>query len=197
MAAAAHTQRPADSWDIDQPSASTSQIQTRRRIPSAPIHDDWDASSDDEEEADFEKKQQKLWEDANARAPMPQIVIAKSSASIVVAPPPTTMRILKRPSSTNATPTLKSSANGNQGETLKEREAKYHAARERIFGEPQPGGKTNAESGTSKPKVGVLRNPKGPAESTGKGEGEVAKGFGKRRNKAKKDPGRSPPNATP
>ena len=43
------------------------------------------------------------------------------------------MRILKRPSP-SLSPAASTNSGSAAGETLKEREARYHAARERIFG---------------------------------------------------------------
>ncbi|KAG6887475.1 hypothetical protein C0992_012103, partial [Termitomyces sp. T32_za158] len=83
---------------------------------------------------------------------MPELIIAPSatSSSHVAPPPPAafqpTMRILKRPgsdgSSKSATPPPSSA------ESLKEREARYQAARERIFG---------PDSGASTPLPGELK----------------------------------------
>nr|GAT57936.1 predicted protein [Mycena chlorophos] len=129
-----------------------------------------------------------LWDAANAHtpAPMPAVVMARtassSSAPIVPLAPAAfqpQMRILKR--SPNATPSPSvTPAATPPGESLKEREARYAAARERIFGkeEPSPVVLTPEEKKRAKekekkalqqqpPSSSISRNPKGPSDAAG------------------------------
>ncbi|KAL7284559.1 hypothetical protein ACG7TL_001851 [Trametes sanguinea] len=147
------------------------------------VRDDWD---DDDADLPDEEDPKKLWEEANARAPMPQVVIAGSSTSNAAAlsPPPAAlqpvMRILKRPSaspSSSASSPGSSSANDpSTSKSYAEREARYQAARERIFGGSQPAadatdaqqseGGANARSAANATPVRITREPKGPPSGT-------------------------------
>lgn len=75
---------------------------------------------------------------------------------------------------------------------MKEREARYHAARERIFGgdtPPSPPSTDKAKSQTqTQSVVKVVREPRGPAN----GRQSTSKGFGERKGKP---PNAKPPNA--
>lgn len=95
------------------------------------------------------------------------------------------MRILKRPSPSlsSTAPTNPSSATG---ETLKEREARYHAARERIFG-TSPNDEEDKKQFTGKAvsppfslnpatSVKLVREPRGPD-----GSDSDIKGFSERK----------------
>ncbi|KAG6816624.1 hypothetical protein H0H87_004471 [Tephrocybe sp. NHM501043] len=176
---------PPDAWDQPNPSPTS-----RRKVPVQTVPDDWDDDEDEDEDGPVtEEVNQRIWDDANAKAanPMPMLVIAPSatSASYVVPPPQSafqpTMRILKRPNSgaNSKSATLPPSSSA---ETLKEREARYQAARERIFG-PDTGTttplseelSTNAsnsahlisftgkrERAMEPTPSAVVRNPKGP-----------------------------------
>lgn len=131
---------------------------------------------------------------------MPALVISPSSTSTraILSPPPGAfepkMRILKRPSassSKSSTPPPSSTS----AESLKEREARYQAARERIFGEESPGdGTTSPKSPREKkerkssgsphntPGVTVVRNPRGPSQNSAESaNGKSARGFGGQR----------------
>lgn len=149
----------ADDWDA--PSASTS---TRAAVATAPVRDDWedDEDEDDQAQAPTEEANQRLWNDANTKpaAPMPTVV-----SSSTPTPPPAAfqpvMRILKRPDTNAANSEVPSVPSGE--ESFREREARYQAARERIFG-----GEREREQPTST----VLRNPRG---------GSAEKGFTRRR----------------
>ncbi|KAF8895860.1 hypothetical protein CPB84DRAFT_1782009 [Gymnopilus junonius] len=139
---------------------------------------------------------------------MPSLVISRGSSSSssmqslpLNQPPP--MRILKRPSP--AISPSQSSANVNSAtETFQEREARYQAARERIFGTPipteeasEPGDKKTTASSSSSPKltpptspslppsIKIVREPRGPSNSTSpkRDESRKSKGFEDRRNK--------------
>ncbi|KAG6919143.1 hypothetical protein DXG01_008950 [Tephrocybe rancida] len=192
MAAASSSQLPSDSWD-ESNFISTSRLKAAVQV----VPDDWDDDEDDDEPV-TEQDNQRIWEDANAKAPnpMPTLIIAPSatSASHIVSPPQgafqPTMRILKRPNSganKSATPPPSSSA-----ESLREREARYQAARERIFGSesgastpsgeespgvlPQPINFKDKRERTksSTPPATVVRNPRGP---TGNVETPTYRGF--------------------
>lgn len=75
---------------------------------------------------------------------------------------------------------------------MKQREARYHAARERIFGGdtppplPSSSSADKAKPQTQTQTVKVVREPRGPANSSRQ---STSKGFGERKGK--------PPNATP
>jgi len=179
-----------DSWDRP-PAPSRSNI-LRRSVLAQSVPDDWDKDDDEEEEVD----NQKIWEDANTRAPMPQLLISSSSTTTPVATPPVTafqgpMRILKRPSQNSSSNSFSSQA---PTETLAQREARYQAARERIFGGDDGSGSNVNDSalkrggaqkgGPSLPTVNVIRNPIGPSESSKDTEGgQVSKGFESRNTK--------------
>ena len=150
---------------------------------------------------------------SNQRAPMPQLVMAGSGTGSVGAtsPPPAAfqpaLRILKRPtaspsssSSASSVPTLGSGSSSSSSGTYAEREARYQAARDRIFGDssPSPGAsndqsqpKTQASAPKlNPPQVRIAREPKGPpavdADATspdGRGRGGDSRGFGSRRDK--------------
>ncbi|KAG9313730.1 hypothetical protein JVU11DRAFT_6083 [Chiua virens] len=140
-----------------------------------------------------------IWEEANKRTPMPELIVARASTSHSFPPPPPaalqpTLRILKRPSLNAAggvpgssSPPVSSSSSGmtltpggsgtvspTPRGTLAEREAQYQEARNRIFGErdkdkPATGG------------VVVLRDPLGPESELEDGTCGPVKGFGERR----------------
>lgn len=106
----------------------------------------------------------------NTKAPMPELVI--SSLNTSPPPPPSIlqrpMQILKRPTASNSSPATTSQTGTN--ESLTQREARYHAARERIFG---------ADSEQKEQETVVVRNLRGPTEQGG----EPTKGFSGRRRK--------------
>jgi len=160
---------------------------------SKPTHvpDDWD--NDDEDE---ETDSQKIWETANTKSPMPQLVISRSSTSTTVVPPPppaiiqAPMRILKRPAPTTTPPNTSSASSSPVPQTLAEREAKYQEARERIFGSPKLSDQDGPTTGTPSPKPAsnAIRNPAGPDADAPGHDSSVSQGFGVRR-------GRGPPKA--
>ncbi|KAL0945991.1 hypothetical protein HGRIS_012269 [Hohenbuehelia grisea] len=189
-----------DSWD-DEPSASSSastQFSNRpapsKRAVAAAVPDDWDDESNDEAVEPDSDLNKKIWQDANTRAPMPEVLVksATGGTGAVIAPPPAAfqapMRILKRP--TSAAPSARSDSSSRNAESLQEREARYHAARERIFGLGEAEGGSAAESTlalsrqdnrtnkpgshTSKPSVPVVRAPLGPSEGI---DGQQNHGF--------------------
>ena len=93
---------------------------------------------------------------------MPSLIVSGAAAPPAAALQPK-MRILKRPTNTGPVGLPPPAV---AGETLKEREARYQAARERIFGAEGDGTASPGEkrSGQTTPvAVGVVRNPRGPA----------------------------------
>ncbi|KAJ7072765.1 hypothetical protein C8F01DRAFT_1243789 [Mycena amicta] len=87
---------------------------------------------------------------------MPTVVLTSTSAPVPLAPAAfqPQLRILKRPTTATAPAPAPPTP---PGESLKEREARYQAARERIFG---------TEDTVEKKKAGgVVRNPKGPSDT--------------------------------
>lgn len=104
---------------------------------------------------------------------MPTVIISPnaSSTSNVVAIQPGVfepkMQILKRPKDTDLPSS--SSQKSMPGESLKERESRYQAARQRIFGEAEntAQGETNT----------ILRQPTGPSESNPGSGSKPPKGF--------------------
>ncbi|KAI0768250.1 hypothetical protein BD413DRAFT_614581 [Trametes elegans] len=193
---------------------SSQAAQPRQRIPTsyaAAVRDDWDDDDDDDAAAaEASEDHRKLWDEANQRAPMPQVVIAGSSTSgaAALSPPPAALqpvlRILKRPSASgSATPSSTSSGTSSPApsaaggglsasNSYAEREARYQAARERIFGDSAVPDSRKAEAkkkagsaasadikgagaeATSVP-VQIAREPKGPPSGARDG-GAVASG---------------------
>ncbi|KIK93023.1 hypothetical protein PAXRUDRAFT_829408 [Paxillus rubicundulus Ve08.2h10] len=169
------------------------------------VRDDWDEDDDGEEEQDNAK----IWEAANNKTPMPELIISPASTGQTILPSPPaafqpTLRILKRPSpsqSTSATSTSLSLAQTRS--TFAEREAQYQEARNRIFGERNAGrgiplgqeclvderatlGGDMGKKSASRSAVTVVRDPLGPSfESSIQDKGQPAKGFGDRRSRGK------------
>ncbi|THV02183.1 hypothetical protein K435DRAFT_852999 [Dendrothele bispora CBS 962.96] len=193
-------------WEFDR---ATSTVARRKEVET--VRDDWE-DDDDEPEVASEEVNRKIWEEADRKAPAPMPLVSSAST----APPPgafqPTMKILKRPQ-TNSNP---SSAPGTPSpvgglsasvstESLQEREARYQAARNRIFGENPGSDQSNtsstislplssstsreerfrASSNKSPPATTVTRNPRGPENSHGIGEKGVtsSRGFEGRRAK--------------
>lgn len=148
---------------------------------------------------------------------MPELVISSSTAS-TVAPPPVTafqtpMRILKRPSASPNSNANSSASQGASGQTLAEREARYQAARERIFGGDDGSG-ILSDNGNEKSKRGgsvpgpssqaqtgnVLRQPLGPEADSSKATdvGQAPKGFKRRsiNETPRSQPGTAVPRST-
>ncbi|THH14731.1 hypothetical protein EW146_g5637 [Bondarzewia mesenterica] len=199
----------ADSWDY--PSTSSVSI---HRAPTEPVRDAWD---DDEEDEDNEK----LWENANTKAPMPELVISPSStgappASLPQAALQTPIRILKRAgNATSNTSSSNSQSPSSQQQSFAEREARYQAARERIFAVDghQDQQKTSTEAAKantgnghaarvgdseSHGGVSIVRNPKGPALNALSAEGSagLSRGFAGRR-RGRREPGLADGASTP
>lgn len=144
---------------------------------------------------------------------MPALVISRgtSSASATASLPlhqPPAMRILKRPSpSVSPNP----SANlASTGETFEAREARYQAARERIFGvstgassDAQDKMKNSALRKTASPTpppnqaASVVREPRGPSNPLPNPENKSEnRGFGERRTKQPPPSTTTPPTTT-
>ncbi|KAF9484100.1 hypothetical protein BDN70DRAFT_872993 [Pholiota conissans] len=204
--------RSVDAWD-DEPRRSTtsnasgigSTSNVRPKAAPVAVKDDWEDDDEEEEDSSLEDKNRQLWEDANNKEhhPMPAVVISRGvSASITTPtlplnqPPP--MRILKRPSASPSPSTTNVST--PTGETLQEREARYQAARERIFGGAQEAGgestegkknppskksgsqstsptPSNSSPNSSASTTKVVRNPRGPSNSSS----VSVNGFGERK----------------
>ena len=133
---------------------------------------------------------------------MPSLIISRGFSSTTVTPSlplnqPPTMRILKRPTGSGLSSPSGSSTNlsSTLGETLQAREARYQAARERIFGTSSPdsmdsGDKSKSPTGkkptpsptpTSPPSANkIVRDPRGPTNSADNTKGKAeSKGFGR------------------
>ncbi|KZV75612.1 hypothetical protein PENSPDRAFT_680846 [Peniophora sp. CONT] len=162
-----------DSWDS--PVASSSTPVAIARAPVA-IKDDWDDSEESEPE-----DSKKIWEAANTKAPLPQLVATPTSTSSAPALPSgafaAPIRILKR------TPTGSGSSTpstASQQPTYADKKAQYDAARQRIFAAEEQA--KNPASEKLPEKTAVLRQPLGP--TSGEDSTETAssgsKGFAKR-----------------
>jgi len=160
-----------------------------------------------------------IWEAANAKAPAPKLdVIASTSLRPGAVVPPseifqTPIRILKRPDAKRETvnqgPRVLSKE--EQEKQLKDKEAEYLKARERIFAasssstsvdstksdgqerhvtDGSRAASLKAQQGERESSQGVtvIRNPRGPSPGNGTGE-NPSRGFGSRRGKrrGKKD----------
>ncbi|KAI0634049.1 hypothetical protein C8Q77DRAFT_1109605 [Trametes polyzona] len=182
----------------------------------APVRDDWDEDEDEAAQQESEDPQ-RLWEEANQRAPMPQVVIANTSTSVTAAlsPPPAALqpvlRILKRPSASSPNPSPSATGSSSPGsgsstsiasqlgtpQSYAAREAAYHAARERIFGESTRESPTATTKSGQQPaasaSVPIAREPKGPpsgitdqatdVSSIAGGQAGNARGFANRRGR--------------
>ncbi|KZT36278.1 hypothetical protein SISSUDRAFT_1050137 [Sistotremastrum suecicum HHB10207 ss-3] len=107
------------SWGVEE------KVKSIPKAKKAPVRDDWEDESEEEDSV-------QTWNDANTKAPMPEII---SSSSTKPPPPPTealqTLKILKRRPQTSKSPS--SSSSTTTSKTLEEREKSYQEARERIF----------------------------------------------------------------
>ncbi|KAF8960945.1 hypothetical protein BDZ97DRAFT_1277599 [Flammula alnicola] len=205
--------RSIDTWD-DEPRRPTRSIASasgsKSSIPKIQqpiaVRDDWELDDDEEEDVgrSVDEQNKRIWEDANTKEhhPMPALVISRGTSASVTTPSlplnqPPAMRILKRPS---ASPSQSSTnVNATTGETLQEREARYQAARERIFGSsseetPENGDKksnpTFKKATTStlpppSPATKAVRDPRGPSNGAANASGKSEdKGFGERKKLA-------------
>ncbi|TFY53041.1 hypothetical protein EVJ58_g9669 [Rhodofomes roseus] len=174
----ASTSTASDVWEQSLPDASSLAHRVKAKAPVAVVRDSWD---DDDDEDKEEEDPQALWENANKKAPMPELVMVGSGTSTVLPPPPAafqpTLKILKRPTAgaSSSAPAAQSAVDAQK--SYAEREAQYQAARQRIFSDsPRQGGadglSIDAERGAtvksrSPPpadttSVRVLRAPRGP-----------------------------------
>ncbi|KAG1861128.1 hypothetical protein DFJ58DRAFT_905423 [Suillus subalutaceus] len=160
-----------------------------QRKPQQVVPDDWDNDEDEDED------NAKVWEDANNKAPMPELIISPSSTGTCVVPPPPaafqpTMRILKRPSPSQSASNSTTSLSSQTRNTLAEREAQYQEARNRIFGTTSERGSDDLLSRRGGADAGsaasaVLRSPTGPSDTdkeVGRTDDSPPKGFRDRRN---------------
>jgi hypothetical protein len=139
----------------------------------------------------------------NTQSPMPEVVVVRSSSTTpsIVAHPSvfqSPMRILKRPSNSQSSSasSLSSATDSQSHQSLAEREARYQAARERIFGEERAGkGLEASGKEASRATTTVVRNLRGPSSSADGEEkaGSIAKGFESRRRDAGLRPTLEPP----
>ncbi|TCD67360.1 hypothetical protein EIP91_000227 [Steccherinum ochraceum] len=190
-----------DPWDYSPPTQPSVPI-SHKKVPAA-VPDDWDADEDEEDEPE------RLWENANKKAPMPVVITSTGTSSSVISPPPAafqpSLRILKRPSASSSSAASSSNGSDAQQKTYAEREAQYQAARERIFGSgtttPTQGVSTSDRNkrssarypgsppgSASPPPSTVIRNPRGPEDTTrtrGPDSGS-GRGFNNRRGAVKK-----------
>lgn len=123
-----------------------------------------------------------LCRNAKVPAPMPTIVSAPSASYAL--PPPAAfqpaLRILKRPSPSTSTPGSSSNPSTPDASNLKEREAQYQAARERIFGADSLASPPAVGGNTQSPAARIVREPRGPGESKDNEPGQEIKGFTRR-----------------
>ncbi|KAF5350593.1 hypothetical protein D9756_008676 [Leucocoprinus leucothites] len=192
---------PLDAWDYQ----TNTNPSRKPVVTPAQVRDDWEDDDDDENDVKGteelkeelspssspknrvhalpveEGTNKKIWEAANSQdsAPMPALLSSRTGSVI---PPPAgafqpAMRILKRPQSSSSSASQGSPATSPPptGESLHEREARYAAARERIFGLDG-----SDESVATSPKlsnnVKIIREPKAPDSAPGKQQAQSA-GF--------------------
>ncbi|KAF7351792.1 SUZ domain-containing protein [Mycena sanguinolenta] len=99
----------------------------------------------------------------------PRLLLRPVSACAPAAALQPAMRILKRPS-LSASPTSTPVPEGGgktAAEALKEREARYGAARERIFGLEETSPASESKEKEGRERKGMTRNPRGPAKERG------------------------------
>ncbi|KAK1230509.1 hypothetical protein PQX77_006437 [Marasmius sp. AFHP31] len=194
--------------DWGQPEPSTSQQHAAKKSNTV-VRDDWE-DEEEEEESPSDERNKEIWEEAyvshsiklpfaipdksfmlrntKVPAPMPVLSPSSSSRSATSPPPPAAFqpafKILKRPSNAT-TPAGNRTPSPASLESLKEREARYQEARNRIFNEGDSETKRPTPTPTPTP-TGIARNPHGPtvtaSSDTHTNEGQA--GFGKRRTQA-------------
>lgn len=160
-----------DSWGNERPSTIT--IMQRPKASKVPVRDSWD-DDDDEDESVTDSKL--MWEQANARAPMPGVQLSTTTTVTGISlPPPAAfkepLKILKRPGSETKSPSTSPSPllSPQSTKTLQERESQYKAARERIFGDKETDKDRNTSSSTTHShsvnegqRSFIIRDPVGP-----------------------------------
>ncbi|KIK68313.1 hypothetical protein GYMLUDRAFT_35696 [Collybiopsis luxurians FD-317 M1] len=155
----------------------------RPKAPPEVVRDDWE--DEEEEEAPVEEKNKRIWDKANheAAAPMPAFVVSSSSRSVVSPPPAAAfqpaLKILKRPANNQSNSSTSTPAVSK--ESLEDREARYQAARQRIFGDDttSAGSEASTYHLASKKDNSVIRNPRGPDETVST-DATPSKGFSSR-----------------
>ncbi|KAF4576277.1 SUZ domain-containing protein [Pleurotus pulmonarius] len=196
-----------DPWDQEPPNRGLVVTRPSKQLQRQVVPDDWDDDDDEEDALPDPELNKKIWHEANTKAPMPEVLV--KSSSTVVAPPASAfqpqLRILKRPSATP--PASNTPSQVGTRDSVQEREARYNAARERIFGTneqgQEPEGSTNASlsslqsaplrdssrrmdptHSSTPPRTSVTRNPRGPADAgltmMGTDGSPVPRGFGRR-----------------
>ncbi|KDQ32982.1 hypothetical protein PLEOSDRAFT_1080401 [Pleurotus ostreatus PC15] len=196
-----------DPWDQEPPNTGLVVTRPSKQPQRQVVPDDWDDDDEEEDALPDPELNKKIWHEANTKAPMPEFLV--KSSSTIVAPPASAfqpqLRILKRPSATPPASTSPSLVGAR--ETVQQREAKYNAARERIFGTNEQGrdseGSRNASlsslqsaplrdsvrridptQSSTPPRTSVTRNPQGPADAgltmTNADGSPVPRGFGRR-----------------
>ncbi|EPS93426.1 hypothetical protein FOMPIDRAFT_1039093 [Fomitopsis schrenkii] len=173
----ASTSSTMDVWDNSVPDTAPAAHVAKARAPAAVVRDSWDDDDDDDDEEDVaeEETPQSLWENANKKAPMPELVSSGSGTSVALPPPPAAfqpaLKILKRPTTGPASPSTSAPSSADVQKSYAEREAKYQAARQRIFKDTaRPSATSDAtsdvEARTPPPvdtaSVKVIRAPRGP-----------------------------------
>ncbi|KAF5392881.1 hypothetical protein D9757_000820 [Collybiopsis confluens] len=157
---------------------------TLRRLKAPEVvRDDWEDEDEEEEAVPVEERNKKLWEKANTEtaAPMSAFIISSSSPGSMASPPPVAafkpaLKILKRP--VNSQPNTPSATPALAKESLGDREARYQAARQRIFGNEAASATSETISYhlASKKDNRIMRNPRGPEDSN-LTDGALPKGF--------------------
>lgn len=123
---------------------------------------------------------------------MPELVISGSGTGMALPPPPAafqpTLKILKRPATGTAPPIPAVPSSADVQKSYAEREAKYQAARQRIFNDAaRPGVTSDTTSATAETRdpqpgdtgnVKVIRAPRGPTADT---DSKPSRGFGSKR----------------
>ncbi|KAI0726941.1 hypothetical protein C8Q72DRAFT_887045 [Fomitopsis betulina] len=176
----ASTSSSANIWESSIPDAAPV---VKAKTPAAVVRDSWD-DDDDEEGTEEEETPQTLWENANKKAPMPELVISGSGTGLAFPPPPAAfqpaLKILKRATTGPALPSSSAPSPADVQKSYAEREAKYQAARQRIFNDTVPSDTTSAAPPGSVTVIRPLRGPSADA-STSSTDSKVSRGFTSKR----------------
>lgn len=120
----------------------------------------------------------------NKKAPMPELVISGSGTGLAFPPPPAAfqpaLKILKRATTGPALPSSSAPSPADVQKSYAEREAKYQAARQRIFNDTVPSDTTSAAPPGSVTVIRPLRGPSADA-STSSTDSKVSRGFTSKR----------------
>ncbi|KAH9994544.1 hypothetical protein BJV74DRAFT_884098 [Russula compacta] len=169
-----------DPWDrpLDDGGGKAVSARQKSAAPPSVVPDDWDEATSSGEEDN-----QRIWDDANKKVPMPQLVVTTPRMGSIpsVVPPAAAfqspIRILKR----SAAPTQRCASDDSSvsasTKTFAERSARYNAARERIFADT-----TETSAGEGGAVSAIIRNPKGPehAQEPNRNDRGGSRGFGTR-----------------